>query len=154
DGAGERFGTTDALDQLATASSVPIYTWWDGYLGHGVVGGKLASSERVASRTAELAVRILRGERVETIPPSRANTSRLAFDWRALQRWRLDENRLPAGAEVLFVEATFWQRYQNRIISVIALLTIQSALIVALLVERRRRRKASIGLKESEQRLK
>src|SRR5262249_25604765 len=53
DGAGERFGTSDALDQIAAVSSVPIYTWWDGYLGHGVVGGKLASSERVANRTAE-----------------------------------------------------------------------------------------------------
>jgi PAS domain S-box-containing protein len=152
DGAGERFGTTDALDQLAAATSVPIYTWWDGYLGHGVVGGKLASSERLASRTAELALRILRGERIEKIPVTRADTSRLAFDWRELQRWKLNENRLPAGAEVLFIEATFWQRYRNRIIGVIGLLALQSALIVALLIERRRRRKASIGLKESEER--
>ncbi len=152
DGAGERFGATDGLDQIAAASSVPIYTWWDGYLGHGVVGGRLASSERVASRTAELALRILRGERVETIPIARADTSRLAFDWRELQRWSLNENNLPANAEILFIEATFWQRYRNRIIGVIAVLTLQSALIVALFVERRRRRKASIGLKESEER--
>jgi PAS domain S-box-containing protein len=59
----------------------------------------------VAGRTSELALRILRGERVETI------------------------------------------------IGVIALFTLQSVLIATLLIERRRRRKANLSLKESEQRL-
>jgi len=152
DGAGNRFGTTDALDRVAAASSVPIYTWYDGYLGHGVVGGELASSENVARKTAEVALRILRGERVESISVDKVDTSRLAFDWRQLQHWKLDEGKLPAGAEVLFREATIWERYKDRIIAVVALLAIQSALIVALLAERRRRRKAIIGLKEGEAR--
>ena len=152
DGAGKRFGLTDALDEIAAVSSVPIYTWYDGYFGHGVVRGKLASSERVATQTAELALRILRGEQVETIPITRADTSRVAFDWQQLQRWKINEHRLPAGAEILFKEANFWQRYRNRIIIVAAVLALQSTLIVALLVERRRRRKANIGLKESEER--
>jgi PAS domain S-box-containing protein len=152
DGAGKRFAITEALDQIAEVSSVPIYTWHDSFLGHGVVGGRLASSERVAEKTAELALRILRGERVETIPVAKTDTSRLAFDWRQLQRWKLSEARLPAGSEVLFREATIWQRYRYRIIGVIALLSLQSALIVALLVEGRRRRKANIGLTQSEKR--
>jgi PAS domain S-box-containing protein len=152
DGTGKRFALTDGLDEIAAASSVPVYTWYDGYLGHGVVGGQLASSERVASRVAELALRILHGEPVETIPITTADTSRRAFDWGQLQRWNLREDRLPAGAEVLLREATLWQRYRNRIIGVFVVFAIQSVLIVALLVERRRRRKANIGLKESEER--
>ena len=48
--------------------------------------------------------------------------------------------------------STFWERYSNRIITLIALSAIQSALIVALLFERRRRRKAAIGLRQSEER--
>ncbi len=152
DGSGERFAQTGALDQIAAASSVPIYTWYDGFLGHGVVGGKLASSERVASRTAQLALRVLRGEPVESIPYVNADTSRLAFDWGELQRWKLSENSLPADAELLFREQTFWQRYKHPILAVIAVLSIQSALITALLVERRRRRKANNSFKESEAR--
>src|SRR6185369_11892862 len=54
DGAGRRFALTDSLDQITDASSVPVYTWYDGYLGHGVVGGKLASSENVANETAKV----------------------------------------------------------------------------------------------------
>jgi PAS domain S-box-containing protein len=152
DGAGQRFSTVDALDQIVAASSVPVYTWHDSYLGHGVVGGKLASSENVANQTAEMALRILHGESVETIPIARVDTSRLAFDWRQLQRWKLGEENLPAGSEVLFKEATLWERYRNRIIGVIALMVLQSALIAALLIERRRRYTATHGLKESEAR--
>jgi PAS domain S-box-containing protein len=151
DGAGRRFALSEAIDELAAASSVPIYTWHDSYLGHGVIGGKLTSSELVARRTAELALRVLRGERVESIPVADVNTSRMAFDWRQLRRWKLDEGKLPAGSEILFREATFWQRYSSRIITMIALSMLQSALIVALLLERQRRRKAAIGLKQLEQ---
>ena len=152
DGAGKRYAITEALDQIARVSSVPIYTWHDTFLGHGVVGGRLASSEKVAEKTAELALRILRGERADTIPVTRTDTSRLAFDWHQLQQWKLSESQLPPGSEVLFREATMWERYRNRIIGVIALLALQSALIVALLVERRRRRKAVVDLSESEKR--
>jgi len=152
DGAGRRFALTDALDQIAAVSSVPIYTWHDGYLGHGVVGGKLASSENVARHTAQLALRILRGEDVRTIPVNRTDTGRLAFDWRELQRWNLPEDRLPEHAEILHKQASFWQRNSGRIIGVIAVLAVQSALITALLIERQRRRKANIGLQQSEER--
>ncbi len=152
DGNGVRFAESGALDQLAAVSSVPIYTWYDGFLDHGVVGGKLASSANTAAATAELALRVLRGEQIDSLPIVRADTSRLALDWRQLRRWNLNERKLPADAELLFVEPTFWQRYQNRIIIVIALLAVQSALIVALLIERRRRRKANRGLKQSEER--
>jgi PAS domain S-box-containing protein len=152
DGAGRRFAGEDALDQIALASSVPIYTWHDVHLGHSVVGGMLVSAEKTAGHVAELALRVLGGERPEAIPIAKVNSSRLAFDWRQLQRWKLNEDQLPAGAEILFREATFWQRYKSRIIGVAALMAIQSGLILALLVERRRRRTANIGLKESEAR--
>ncbi len=152
DAAGERFTATSVLDQISAVTSVPIYTWYDGYLGHGVVGGRLASTENVASQTARVALRILHGEHFETTPLLWTDTSRLAFDWHELQRWKLPEDRLPVDAEVLFREPTFWQRYKNRIIGVIGVFAVQSLLIVALLIERRRRRKAIIGLRVSEER--
>jgi len=152
DGAGKRFIPTDALEQIAAAASVPVYSWYESYLGYGIVGGKLASGAEVARQTVKLALRVLRGESPEKIPLTEINSSTLAFDWRQMQRWKLNEHRLPAGAEVLFREATLWQRYRNRIIALVTLLTVQSALIVALLVEKRRRRKATSGLKASEER--
>jgi PAS domain S-box-containing protein len=152
DSAGKRFTMTDSLDQIAAASSVPVYTWHDSFLGHGVVGGKLASADKVAEQTSRIALRILRGERAERIPVTRVNTSRVAFDWRQLQRWKLDEKRLPSASEVLFREPTFWERYRAYVIGTAGLLALQMALIITLLVEHRRRRKANLWLKESEAR--
>jgi hypothetical protein len=76
-------------------------------MGHGVVGGKLASAEKVAEQTSRIALRILRGERAERIPVAKVNTSLVAFDWRQLQRWKLDEKRLPSGSEGVVQRARF-----------------------------------------------
>jgi PAS domain-containing protein len=151
DATGARFGTTDVLDQIAPVSSVPIYTWWDGYLGHGVVGGKLRSPKGRRTQAAELALRILRGQGTG-IPIVSSDASRVAFDWRELQRWNLGQNRLPANAEILFRETTFWERYRNWIIGAIALLILQFTLIVALLFQGWKRRQANLRLKTSEER--
>jgi signal transduction histidine kinase/ABC-type uncharacterized transport system substrate-binding protein len=153
DGAGQRFATADALDQIVASSSVPVYTWHDSFLGHGVIGGKLASSEKVATRTAELALRILRGERPEAIPLTKADTSLLAFDWRQLQRWKLDEDRLPPQSIIRFKELSFWQSYRWEIFGVISLCILEAVLISALLVQRAHRKRVQEGLSRSERAL-
>ena len=44
------------------------------------------------------------------------------FDWRELQRWGIDERRLPAGSTVLFRERTLWSNTSGRSAAAIALL--------------------------------
>ena len=38
------------------------------------------------------------------------------FDWRQLQRWGIDEDRLPPGSIIRFRELTMWQQYKWRIV--------------------------------------
>ena len=33
------------------------------------------------------------------------------FDWRQLQRWGIDESRLPPGSEIRFRVPTVWELY-------------------------------------------
>lgn len=68
------------------------------------------------------------------------------FDSRQLQRWGLTEAMLPAGSRVLFKDPTFWDLYKWRIIGIFALVTLQSLFIAALLIERKRRRRAKEAL--------
>ena len=68
------------------------------------------------------------------------------FDWRELRRWGVLENILPPASVVRFKEFTFWELYKWRIVAVIALVILQSALIAVLLVERRRRQRARRAL--------
>jgi signal transduction histidine kinase len=64
------------------------------------------------------------------------------IDWRQLQHWRLDVERLPPGLVVRFQEPTIWQRYKWQISAVAALCLAQTLLISGLLIQRRRRRRA------------
>ncbi len=53
---------------LRSASSVPIYGTRDVYMGFGVLGGVITTSPVQGSLTADLALRILRGESADEIP--------------------------------------------------------------------------------------
>ena len=76
DGAGARFRSTDALDRLSAVANAPIYGWNGVAIGHGIVGGRLYSNDVVAERSAELALRILRGEKPDSIPVARRRSVR------------------------------------------------------------------------------
>jgi two-component system, LuxR family, sensor kinase FixL len=145
DATGQNFTTRDAIARIAAASRVPVYVLQDHSVGIGSVGGQVVSFESHGRMAAELALRVLRGERPA---PTDAGTTVPMLDWRQLQRWALDEQRLPPGSVVLFREPSMWERYRGWILGAVALLLLQSALIVALLVHRARHRAARRALAE------
>ena len=91
----------EVLPEIAEAAPVPIYTPLDTYIGKGVVGGMMRSEVSIATRVGEMTLRILEGAKPEDIPVEAARMSPI-FDWRQLQRWRIDESRLPPGADIRF----------------------------------------------------
>ncbi len=72
------------------------------------------------------------------------------YDWRELRRWNISEDRLPPGSVILFRQPTLWQEYRWHIVSALGLVAAQAALIVALLVQRQRRREAQAALGQAE----
>src|SRR5262249_30278613 len=66
------------------------------------------------------------------------------YDWRQLQRWGINESRLPPGSEVQFRELTMWDRYRWHMAVVGAVILLQCVLISGLLYEHRRRRLAEV----------
>jgi signal transduction histidine kinase len=67
-----------------------------------------------------------------------------------MQRWGISESRLPPGSEILFREPTAWERYRWQIVVTAIVVLLQTALIVGLLSEHRRRTVAEV---ESRQRM-
>jgi C4-dicarboxylate-specific signal transduction histidine kinase len=101
-------------------------------------------------RTGRLLVRVLNGRSSGLpLPPPEIARPAQVVDWRQLQRWRLSENRIPPGTEVLFRTPTVWQRFGTLILAIAAILGAQSALIALLLLERRRRIRALRMVEES-----
>jgi PAS domain S-box-containing protein len=73
-------------------------------------------------------------------------------DWRQLQRWHIAESSLPPGSLVFYRQPTLWERYRGYIIAAFVVMIIQLLLIVGLLWQRARKRKAEAVLRETEKR--
>ena len=142
DAAGIPYQENYALSELHAASSVPIFSLFESELGLGVVGGSLLANVEGAAIAAKVATRMLRGESTNDDRMTRISATVPRFDWRELERWHIDEASLPPGSEVLFRPPTMWDEHKLVVLAVSGLLVVQTALIMALLAQRARRRRA------------
>ena len=99
DGAGKFFIPRDALVQVAQAANVPIYGYYDSYLGHGIVGGFLASFEIEAANAARLGLRILAGEKLEAMSSAGTTSCAYMFDWRRNEHRLGAQRRKPSARQ-------------------------------------------------------
>jgi signal transduction histidine kinase len=109
----------------------------------------LLSSQQIARQSASAAIRMLGGEAPSNIKVPVVETSAAIFDWRELQRWNINESLLPAGSDIQFRSPTAWEQYRMQIIAICAALLVQTALIVGLIYEQRRRHRAEILARNS-----
>lgn len=142
DGAGELFNPLEYLDRVTAAANAPVYCWVSPAMDHGIVGGSLKDQLAQTRAVGNLALRVLRGEKADSIPPATADLNVRQVDWRQLRRWGIAESRVPAGTVVMFRSPSLWDRYRGYLLTVAALLAAQTALITGLLVQRLRRRQA------------
>ena len=144
-------GTFELL--AAVAQRVPTYSAWPRLcLNYGCIGGAYPDVTKQYLWTAEIAARVLSGERPENIAIAHNSDLQVTVDWRALRRWHIPESALPAGNEVLYREPTFWERDRKYILAAIVVIGLQFLWIVALLWQRARKRKTEAVLRESEKR--
>ena len=142
------YDTLGAIGQLRPTYCVfPVQC-----LNHGGIGGASYSIAAQMPLTAELAKRVLSGERAETIPIVHESTNQIQVDWRQLRRWNIPDSALPPGSLVLYREPTLWERDRNYIIAAIVLIVAQSLSIIGLLMQRARKREAEAVVAESEKR--
>jgi signal transduction histidine kinase len=153
DGAGKRFHPLEYVDRVAAAANAPTYCWVDSAIGHGVVGGSLYSQSDAITRVGELALRVLRGDAADSIPVAALHLNRNEVDWRQLRRWHIDEARVPAGTLVRFRDPTIWDKYRSYLLGALAILLTQTALITALLIQRKRRQRTEAELRANQNEL-
>jgi PAS domain S-box-containing protein len=149
---GVTINANEALQRLHAVARAPINGIFDYQLGLGIVGGRLYQSERVGKAAAQIAIRILHGEPASGFPPTMIERLPPRYDWRELQRWKIDEKLLPTGSTILFREPTVWERYRAWIIAGFSICILQALLITGLLANLIRRRRAEFSLEESEKR--
>jgi signal transduction histidine kinase len=142
DSAGIPYEGDYAITQLHAASSVPIFGFLSPDMGKGIVGGALISHTEQGHIGAEVASRILSGKGGSDVSTTFLDAMTPQFDWRELQRWNIDENRLPPGSAVLFRPPSLWVQHKPAIVAGVCLLLVQAALITALFMQLNQRRRA------------
>jgi PAS domain S-box-containing protein len=136
----------------AIANLLPTYCVHNYCLDYGAIGGSYPDASEQILNGGQLVARVLSGEAPEHIPVIRGSIDHAQVDWRQLQRWHIPKSRLPAGSIVLYQQPSVWERDRKYIIAALIVFMAQSVLIVALLWQRARKRKAEAVLRESEER--
>ena len=150
DGTGKEFVGNESLTLLTQASTAPVYTFWDVCMGTGIVGGYMGSFEKEGEAVAKLGLRVLNGEKPQTIPITQAPKFSYMFDWHLLKRWSIPEHELPPESFVMFKKITIWDTYKWRIIGAFLMISLQALAIFYLLFQRRVRIKAEEEVKRAE----
>jgi PAS domain S-box-containing protein len=137
----------DVVQRISRTAKAPVFGLFDTLLGNnGVVGGTMPSFAREAKRTIELALEILQGQ-LPAEPVTFTHSPVIPmFDWKELQRWGLDEKRLPPGSIVLNRPRTLWSEYKGFVIGSLLVILMLTSLVIGLLVQGRLKRKAELSL--------
>ena len=148
DNTGKAFIPHDIVPQISKSASVPVYGFLDQFVGRGILGGHVYSTEALGTQVASMALQVLAGDSPSEVPVQEASSSANVFDWREVKRWGLPEERLPAGSIIRFKEPTAWEEYGVYALALLALLILETLLIVRLIFTRRWRRRAELERNE------
>jgi signal transduction histidine kinase len=142
DASGQAYIPRRVCPLVVDSSNAPVYGTFETLLGCGIVGGSLVEIEASARKAANLALRVLDGENVASLPVEPGPPNQVVVDWRQLKKWNIPENRLPAGTIVMYREPSAWELYRKYIWAGIAILCFQFALIILLAIQMRRRKRS------------
>ena len=131
-----------ALASIVEVSKVPIFSLYESELGHGVVGGPYHSQQRAGALAAAAALRALHGNNPADPVIQLLNYEPPVYDGRELKRWGIDPARLPAGSTIRFLPPSFWKEYRAWITAAASIFVLQTALLIGLVWQRIRRRRA------------
>jgi signal transduction histidine kinase len=132
------------LTRLHAVARAPIFSYDESFFGSAIVGGPLLLVADSSRQTAAVAVRILGGEKPGEIKTPPVQFASPVFDWREMRRWGISESRLPAGSEIRFRLPTAWEQYRWQVLVIAAVILTQTLLIMGLLYEHQRRRRAEV----------
>lgn len=142
----------DNLQFITSHLTRPLYHIYYHGMGAGIVGGKLVSHFQQGQIAAKMAMKILDGTPVTSIPVNTESLNRYVFDYRELQRFGLSLSDLPADSVILNRPVSTFRKYRQGILVVTALLVFGTALALLLLGHLRQRQEAEEALRKSEER--
>ena len=148
DQTGETYVPINFVKAVSSATHAPIYGLWDTLLGHGLIGGRMATLEDDGFQAAQMGLRILRGEAPAAVKVVDRQQNRPIFHGIELARWNIDEERLPAGSHIVDRQRSLWEMHGTEITIGGLVIGLQGLLIFALLMNRARLKRTKSELQD------
>jgi signal transduction histidine kinase len=144
DGDGNVLAPRESAALVAQASSAPVYGPFDASIPTGVVAGRMPNYEAMGNNAGQLVLALIAGTAPAALQLPKAPPTVLDVDWRQVQRWGIDGKSMPADVVVHFKEPSLWEGHRTAVLVAVSIFLIQTALIGAFYVERRRRATAEL----------
>ncbi|MGE4442430.1 MAG: ABC transporter substrate binding protein [Desulfomicrobium sp.] len=138
---GNTYSYEESCGRIVDKSPVPVFSFWDFYLGSGSVGGMVTSGRHQGLAAGELARSILDGRKAADLPIIAKSPNAYIFDARAMRKYGLDANRLPSDASLINDDSDS-SRYARAVWTITVLMLIIALLLfIFVLVYRHQRHK-------------
>ncbi len=148
---GSFFSVRESTALVFNHSKRPVYSLWRHTLGEGVLGGMMIDGAWQGRKAAEHALKVINGAPVGSLPVIRKCQASPMFEYRMLRFHNIPKSSLPARAVVINEPQTLYYQYKHLIWAFIAVCGYLSVTIMVLWHNLRRRRKAEMALKASEE---
>ena len=153
DAAGTPVNPTELGMRMTQVANAPAFVLYSTTMGSGALGGAVLHIERLAQQLAQLSLQLLDGSRVLVPGVTAISASGTSmYDWGQLKRWRADPGVLPADTIFLNRPPSLWEQHRAAVLATGAAFLVLTALLLALLAQRRRLLLAEADSRESEQR--
>ena len=89
------------IEKLTSSYKIPVYSSFEFLLGKGIVGGMMTSGYSQGKSAAEIALRILDGEKVSDIPIIRDDSNQYMFDFKEMKKYGIKLSDIPKDSIVI-----------------------------------------------------
>ncbi len=153
DTSGKSFIPAEVAQGVVQASRRPVFVTADRFMRLPVVGGSVLDLERFGQRLGEVALQSLSGRlqldaAVTTYPPQYV----ARVNWPQMQQWAIDPELLRADTVFQERTPTLWEQYRQGVMVVAAGFLLMTLLMLAVLLQSRKRQLAEQSAQASETR--
>jgi two-component system cell cycle sensor histidine kinase/response regulator CckA len=146
---GNRIYTAEeVMADIYAHSRVPIYTAWRFLLGYGAVGGDLLSGRKHGEKAAEMALKILGGTPVASIPIVNRPSGTSMFDYQVMRHLGIPEKDLPRGSILINAPKAFYELPKELFWTIITSLLLLLITMVFLIWTMLGRRQVELKIKD------
>lgn len=127
---------------ILAISPVPVYSFWDIHLGTGILGGHIITGLDQGRTVADMVLRILDGTPADDIPVLMQTPARNIIDFNILKKFGIKAKTLPEECSFINQPVSLWESYGWYIGTAMLTISLESLLIIVLVLSLRQRKEA------------